>query len=169
MGIDFGKKGGFAVIDENNNIVRKSVMPVTKDNEIDMEKLSNLFIDILHGCQPLKVQGEKLHAIFGSSAKATFNFGHDYGVVKTIAHNCLGGVELVRAVDWQKSLFTKLETAVVKKKNSTRNDTKLMALHTALKLWPDEVWVESPRHRRIHDGMIDSALIAYDLKERLNA
>lgn len=166
VGIDFGVKGGIAVVDHNGVIVAKHVMPVTKDNEIDVYELGNIFTTIFLHYEPLKIQGEKLHAIFGSSAKATFKFGHDYGVVKTTAMGVLGEVKLVRAVDWQKRIFDKLKVEKVKKANSSRNDTKTMALHAALKLWPNENWLPSKRHRVVHNGMIDAALIAYDLKEQ---
>lgn len=174
LGIDFGKKGGFALLKEQV-IIQKWVMPLTEDNEIDpqgvldiarestervLSELSHRELVKLDG-MPIKIYGEVLHALFNSSAKSTFNFGKAYGVVIGVIEANLGPINLIRAVDWQKQVFTQLEIAEVKKTNSNRRDTKLMALHSALHLWPDESWVESPRHRRLHDGMIDAALIAY--------
>lgn len=175
LGIDFGKKGGFALVNDTNVIVKKWVMPLTSENEIDVQgvldiatevtgfAIENLIEEELLAMKsiPVKIHGEVLHALFNSSAKSTFNFGKAYGVVIGVVEANLGPINLVRAVDWQRKVFVEQQITEVKKPNSNRRDTKLMALHSALQLWPDEIWIESPRHRRLHDGMIDAALIAY--------
>jgi hypothetical protein len=140
-------------------------MPTDKDNQIDCLKVKEICLEVLEECSNqkanLRVYGEILHAVYGSAAKATFSFGQAYGTVIGIVEATTGEkIELIRAVDWQKYIFNFHKIKEVKKANSNRRDTKAMALHTALKLWREENWVESPRHRRIHDGMIDAALIA---------
>jgi hypothetical protein len=166
VGIDFGVKGGIAVIDEASNILDKWPMPVTKDNDIDTYALSIILKSIHADYTEVYIAGEKLHAIFGSAAKATFKFGHDYGVVKTMVSLLLKQeAQLVRAVDWQKRVFAKLKIEPVKKPNSKRNDTKIMALHSILNIWPNEDFRKNSRCRIFHDGMIDACLIAWDLKE----
>jgi len=164
LGIDFGKKGGFALVNEAEKIIYKCTMPIREDNEIDITNLENIIDKVLGGMDAtwtdVKVYGEKLHAIYGTSAKSTFTFGQDYGAVRAAIEILIEPVELVRAVDWQRRIFTRFELKEVKKKNSNRRDTKVMALHAALKRWPDEIWTASSRHRVLHDGMIDAALIA---------
>lgn len=173
LGIDFGKKGGFALL-KDSVILQKWVMPLTKDNVIDPEGVCEIAADVFtywsdtiewtndimsSSSMPVKIYGEILHAVYGSSAKSTFSFGQAYGTVIGVIEANLGPINLIRAVDWQKAVFKELNVEEVKKPNSNRRDTKRMALHAALKQWPEEVWVESPRHRRVHDGMVDAALI----------
>ena len=141
LGIDFGKKGGFALLDDQGRIIEKSPMPIhiaTKD--IDLYEVEALMIKwrALTKDSKVKVLGEKLHAIFGSSAKATFSFGSDYGLLKGYVFNYFKPVNLVRAVDWQKYVWKTLEITPIKKEGSTRNDTKAMALEAIKKLYPEE-------------------------------
>ena len=159
LGIDFGKQGGFALL-KDEHIVQKWIMPLTEDNDINPIGVQKIIEEIKEQSTDVKVYGEKLHALFNSSAKSTFSFGQAYGTVIGVIESHLAPVKLVRAVDWQKRIFKDQDVAEVKKKNSKRRDTKIMALHSALKLWPDEVWTQSPRHRKLHDGMIDACLIA---------
>tara|TARA_Y100000296_G_C5180060_1_gene263680 strand:- start:15319 stop:15828 length:510 start_codon:yes stop_codon:yes gene_type:complete len=160
LGIDFGSKGGLTLL-EGNQIIMKTAMPY-KDGKTDIPKLLSFCTDIMSevDLSNLKIYGEKLHAIFGSSAKATFSFGKVYGETIGVIESVLGEIELVRAVDWQKEIFKAYEIKEVKKNNSNRRDTKTMALHAALTVWPNEDWRASSRHRIVHDGIIDSALIA---------
>lgn len=160
LGIDFGKQGGFAFV-YKGVIIKKWPMPTTKEGLIDCKGVESIAEYLIweYPCDKWNIYGEKLHAIYGSSAKATFSFGQAYGTVIGIIETHLGPINLVRAVDWQKAIFKKFNIDPIKKKDSKKNDTKKMALHAALKQWPDEDWRESPRHRRVHDGMLDASLI----------
>lgn len=168
LGIDFGKQGGFALLDQGK-IVFKAPMPTT-NNEINIEASLSICTVILSliAMNKLTIYGEKLHAVFGSSAKATFSFGQAYGTTIGITEACLKEINLVRAVDWQNYIFKELEIPEIKKPNSNRRDTKAMALLAAKKLWPEVDFRATSRSKKQHDGMIDAALIAY-YGERINA
>lgn len=167
LGIDFGKKGGISLLDLSGNILLKAPMPIHKDTkEVDVYEVEAIFakVNAIRSTgellQPLHVYGEKLHAIFGSSAKGTFNFGDDYGLVRGTAMVRFGHCNLIRAVDWQKDTWKHLEIEEIKKSTGKGKDTKAMALKAANKLWPKENWLATARSKKPHDGVIDSALIA---------
>ena len=159
LGVDFGKKGGLVLLKESQ-VLSKWAMPVNAENEIDVIALLTVCTEILTVTGgELKVYGEKLHALFKSSAKSTFSFGQAYGTTIGVIESVLAPITLVRAVDWQKHMWAKYETPVHLKAGSKKKDTKLMALITANRIWPSMDWRASSRHRNPHDGIIDAALI----------
>ncbi len=167
LGVDFGKKGGLTLL-EDKRIIKKWTMPSHTEG-VDIEALLAICTEVLTiaTLDHLEIYGERLHAIFGSSAKSTFSFGKVYGEAIGVIEAVLKPITLVRAVDWQKDIFKEYNTQEIKKPNSNRRDTKAMALITANVVWPDMDWRPSPRHKIPHDGIIDSALIAlYGNKQR---
>lgn len=105
---------------------------------------------------------EDVHAKFGSSAKATFSFGYVCGATEAmlIAHDI--PYTKVNPKKWQKEMW---EGIPVQKKPSSSgktmvNDTKLMSLMAAKRLFPEVDLRASNRSKIPHDGKVDSLLLA---------
>lgn len=162
LGIDLGAKGGFALL-KDDKILFKVKMPIHHETgDIDAYEVDGILavLKTIVRDAPCIVQCEALHAIYGSSAKSTYSFGSSNGYVKGICHSWFGLPIEVKALTWQSYLFSKYEIEDIKKKNSTRRDTKAMALKLIEKLYPSEKFIASTRSSKPHDGIIDAVLIA---------
>lgn len=174
VGIDPGKSGGLATIFENGD-VEVEPLPVTDDNEIDVERLAatlrGLFIQIrdLRPAEPGKIYCvlEDVHSIFGMSAKSNFQFGRVLGILEGV----LGatGTDFIKITPkvWQKEIWANtppISTLTGKNlKNGTpqvKIDTKGTSLMVAKALFPDVNLLATKRSKVPHDGIVDALLIA---------
>lgn len=160
IGLDHGLKGAIAALDESGKILTYTKMPTT-DGTVASARIYdwlqniNYFTGAHYNMSNTVIYGERLHALFGSSASATFSFAKSIG-------KALGAVECVgipyyevRARDWQEEIFTLCEApemGEVKKNGRYKRDTKAMASFCADHLWPE---LDTN-----HDGIIDALLIA---------
>lgn len=96
---------------------------------------------------------EKVHAIFGSAAGATFNFGRTCGHIEATLSALSIPFEFVRPVDWQKEFFS------VGGKLSSK-DRKERCVLAAQRNFPKLDLRASERSRTPHLGMVDALLIA---------
>lgn len=123
---------------------------------------------------------EQVHAIFGSSAKGSFEFGDANGAQRAIllllGRQVTGRVPFMVALPklWQKVAWqgidpigtpvyikgTKTPKLLKSGKQQIKVDTKGTSMLAAHKLFPNANFV-MPRCRIEHDGCIDAALIAY--------
>lgn len=168
IGIDFGAKGGLASLSESGEILQVTRMPLNRDGSIDAFQVMIWLQEEAWQAQSkgegIIVTGEKLHSIFGSSAKSNFQFGKNIGV----AIGAIGCAQVeyreVRAVDWQESIFSHSwdrygclievpEMGEVKSGGRYKRDTKAMASFAADALWPTN-------ESKLTDGQIDALLIA---------
>lgn len=174
IGIDHGSKGAIASINEHSEILQLTRMPLTESGEVDALGIMIWLSDeaILAGDEDeLVVYGEKLHSIFGSSAKSNFQFGINIGTAKgAIACAEIDYYE-VRAVDWQSAIFeiawvwdvnmeersvtcTSVPEMSTWKRGKLRRDTKAMASFAVDALWP------TYERTNLTDGECDALLIA---------
>ena len=86
---------------------------------------------------------EKVGAMPNQGVVSMFRFGEAWGIMKGILSGLHIKYELVRPQEWQKSML------------NGRSEYEVCN-----ELWPDQNWLASPRCRKPHDGMLDSALIA---------
>jgi len=160
IGIDPGKNG-FITLMTNKNIQFFSIPKI--GNEVDIHKLNNIFssIRIEDEGKSIHCVIEDVHAIFGSSAKSTFEFGRVNGLIESIL--VCNGIPYTKVQPkiWQKEMFSGI--ALQKKPSSTgktmKNDTKLMALMAAKRLFPDMDFTATERSKNPHDGKVDSLLL----------
>ena len=99
---------------------------------------------------------EKIHALFGSSSKSTFNFWYIFWFMCCALDNPL----FVAPKDWQK--WVRIDEDIVYKSTKPRKikDTKATSYNAAKRIFPWESFI--PKWRRVpHDWMYDAALIAY--------
>lgn len=111
---------------------------------------------------------EEIHAVFGSSAKATFSFGETFGKLQAliIAHNI--PLHYVQPKEWQKEMWSNKDLVVnykkvvIKGKETTRKevDTKATSYNAARRLFPDIDFRKSERCKSFDDNKVDATLIA---------
>lgn len=181
LGADPGKHGGIVLFDAEDHSKHVHIPTKVKDDFIDV-------VDIVEKLNPyaesIKAAAlEDVHAIFGSSASGTFNFGAAFGALKAllVMFSSLHGFPLymVQPKAWQKiawfgvdviknpALTSGGKPRMSKKGNPIMEvDTKATSMRAAHKLFSGVSFVP-PRCRIEHDGLIDAALIGYYALVRL--
>lgn len=161
IGIDPGKEGAITILDKEGNVKFMSTFPKIK-KEIDTNDMARMFAD-LKSYGGMIVGIEDVHALFGSSSKATFNFGHICGfILGLVVGNKYPYVEIQPKV-WQKVMFEGVPELFKPMKEGQKKkvrDTKAMALLAAKRLFPDIDLRATQRSTNPHDGIVDSLLIA---------
>ena len=110
---------------------------------------------------------EEVHAIFGSSAKATFSFGEINGLLKGLLITADIPYQLIQPKQWQKEIWINQDMVVDYKKvtvkgiEQTRKEinTKQTSFNAAKRLFPDIDLRKSERCKNWDDNKVDSLLI----------
>lgn len=164
IGMDVGVLGGFAEISDDEVVV--APMPAI-GTELSLLGIKEWLFSRLALCRPDKmiIGIEDVHAIYGSSAGATFHFGEAKMALKMAA--VMAGIPytLIEPKTWQKVFFEGVP--VIKKpgkKGKDVNDTKKMARMAAERLFPHVSLLATERSSVPHSGIIDALGIAYYLK-----
>lgn len=156
---DVGKEGAIVVF-EDNHIIVKCVIPKIGD-QIDIRRIKDILKDMKKESAHFVV--EDVHSIFGSSAKATFNFGWSLGILEGL----LTGMELpytkVAPKKWQQEMWQGIKPVYKHQKGDTKRktiDTKATSLQAAQRLFPTVDFRRSDRATIPHDGIVDALLMA---------
>lgn len=173
VGIDPGKTGAIVVLTEHKEPV-KYVMP-TIGKVLDLAGLIQIIQDIDYDGRdrgdPVHVFIEDVHAIYGSAAGATFDFGFTCGAIQSAVASLGLTYTLVQPKQWQKEIYQGIPeirkpSIIIKKgvrKGQTKRgprDTKKMSLLAAKRLFPKVDLRRSERCKKDHDGIVDAILIA---------
>jgi len=158
MGIDPGKSGFITIISGEEYFF--SPIPLI-GKYLDVHELNEILAQISK-LPNLHCVMEDVHAKFGSSAKATFSFGFICGVTEALIMSNKIPLTKIQPKEWQKEIWKGIP--IQKKASSTGktmvNDTKLMSLMAAKRLFPDVDLKANNRCKIPHDGKVDSLLIA---------
>jgi Holliday junction resolvasome RuvABC endonuclease subunit len=155
IGIDNGLKGGIVVIDNNQKIIKKYIMPIIQGerNVYDISEIVKIFNEIKYLCEFKKVNCiailEKAHARFVSGKAQCFSTGYCYGVIQGILSSFNIPYKIVSPQQWQKYIL-----------KDTNGDTKQQSILYVTKLYPNENWKESDRCKKYHDGLTDACCLA---------
>lgn len=172
IGIDIGKAGGIAVFIDDDQPVLHPMYTINR--EYDIASLSRVFLPYTDTDQyDVHVVMEDVHAIYGSSAKGTFEFGRGLGVIEGILSAYSIRYTKVQPKKWQKLVFEGIKE--MKKAPSARQlavgqtsgkiDTKAMALMAVRRLFPAiRLTLGGPRATKPHDGLVDSICLGYYCK-----
>jgi hypothetical protein len=95
IGVDPGSSGALCALSEDNTTV-------FKDYEAIPYNLALWLHDISQSHEIQMIMIEDVHAIFGSSAKSTFNFGFNVGILHGIIRTLNLPLDLVQPKAWQK-------------------------------------------------------------------
>lgn len=176
LGIDPGKHGGAVLINMDNYTDQVHIPTKVKDGRVDVLHTVTALEPYKDGIKIAFI--EDVHAIFGSSASATFEFGHAAGALYGAVQALLGPsvtIGYIQPKMWQKVAWdgvTPIKGDPVKDsktgkqkilksgKLQWKTDTKATSSAAAHNLFPGVSFVP-PRCRNEHDGLIDAALIAY--------
>ena len=179
LGADPGKHGGIVLIDTSDYLTQLHFPTKVKDGRVDIEYM-------LNSLYPFKdnlacAVKEEIHAIFGSSASSTFEFGAADGALEAFLKILSASsknkfpVYTVQPKAWQAVAWKGIDCVKgdpimdkatskqkVNKKGELRfkTDTKATSMNAAHTLFPGVSFIP-PRCRNEHDGLIDAALIAY--------
>jgi len=160
IGIDIGLKGAICI--RHNEEIITYAMPTNK-KVIDIQaikKILNSYNENMH------VVFEKLGVIYGSSKTTAFSMGYQSGLIEGLCSALNIPYTMVRAVDWQKDMFTGV--TVVNKPGKSTKDTKAMALTAIKRLHPDLKLTFGKIATKPHDGLIDSVLMTeYAIRKNL--
>jgi len=166
IGIDPGKKGFIAVLsvyDFDKPDWNFYPIPTIQGKIVDVVELNKIFKKIKTNTEiECHAVIEKVHAIFGSSAKATFDFGYTAGLLEAmlVAHSI--PYTLVTPKEWQKEMWGGVPNIKKPSKSGKRqvNDTKAMSEIAAKRLFPEIDMRRTERSSKNDDNKIDSILMA---------
>ena len=150
IGIDPGKSGFITSFSDSF-----SHYPIPKiGDEVDVAELNKIFLSFPKDSFAII---EDVHAIYGSSAGATFEFGWITGILEAllVAHSI--PFQKIAPKVWQKAMHLGIPNQ--KKKGKTSNDTKLMSEMACKRLFPDLDLRRTERCTKLDDNKIDSILI----------
>lgn len=161
MSIDPGSKG-FVVTQCNGDFSFYSIA----DN--DLYQLSEIMAKIRNTYSNLVCVIEDVHSIYGSAAKATFNFGFNKGyLIGLLAANKIPYV-LVQPKTWQKEMWLNSDMVInykkitIKGKEVTKKevDTKNTSINAAKRLFPHIDFRKSDRCKNLDDNKVDATLMS---------
>ena len=136
IGVDVGKKGGFAAIGENFGILAH-----TWDND--------RFVSVM------KMVAEKdeciacvehVHAMHGQGVSSMFSFGKSAGFIEGVLSANYIPYQLVLPKKW--------------KKEYSLGSDKNQSIEVCKKLFPDINLLPTPKHKKGSDGMAEALLMA---------
>jgi hypothetical protein len=156
VGIDNGLNGAVVAIDEKEEIVFKSVMPIVgKPKEYDVQNLTYLFeYQIFAKDKYVYVGVEKAHVRPVSGARASFMTGKGYGVIQGVLGALGYGYEIITPQKWQKAII-----------GSGSKDIKPSIKYCQRK-YPKEDFTATERSKKPHDGITDALVIAIYMKRK---
>lgn len=147
IGIDVGKTGGWAFINEDGTFVSGSGFDTFMDFKKDCECRGPYF---KNGCFAVV---ERVHAFPGQGVTSMFSFGTNYGGWLTTMELLEIPHELVLPQRWQKEIL-KLNLPKGMKSAERRKLTKAKALSFAQRKWP------TLNLKKKDEGLVDALCIA---------
>ena len=161
IGIDVGSKG-FISMQKDGVWEHYSI----EDN--DLYQLSEIMLKARIDNDNIACVIEDVHPIFGSSAKATFQFGFNKGyLIGLLAANQIP-YTLVQPKEWQREMWINADMVVnykqvvVKGKETMRKEvnTKQTSINACKRLFPTLDLRKSVRSKKIDDNKVDSILMS---------
>lgn len=161
IGIDVGSKG-FISMQIDGKWSHFSI----EDN--DLYQLSQIMHNARKDNTDIACVIEDVHSVFGSSAKATFQFGFNKGyLIGLLAANHIP-YTLVQPKEWQREMWQNSDMVVtykdvvIKGKKTTKKEvnTKQTSINACKRLFPMIDLRKSERAKKIDDNKVDSILMA---------
>ena len=165
VGIDIGKQGSIAVIDQDD-VIHTYKMPMIK-TELDYHGLTVLFEGLSSRYPQMHVVFEKLGVIFGSGKHVAWSMGEQSGAMEMMCICSATPYTKVNAKDWQKEMFQGIDQITKPGKTGKEvRDTKAMALMAIKRLAPTLKLTFGDKATKPHDGLIDAVLMAMYAKRK---
>lgn len=145
---DPGAKGFLCAWDVENNI--REYLPIEGSTRLEiadfLRKYSEGSIAVM----------ELIHAVFGASAKSTFNFGEIFGFLQGLFVALKIPYHLVQPKDWQSCIWINTDKVY---KEGKKVDTKKTSMNAALRLFPNIDFRKTERCKNLDDNKVDATLI----------
>lgn len=159
IGIDPGSKGFISVLRENGE---RKFHAIADGDMLDLATFLQTEIEL--GKPHVHCIMEEVHAIFGSSAKATFAFGEINGYLKGILTALGCPYTLIQPKLWQKEIWQNQDMVYVSKVNKNGDskrvvDTKNTSYNAARRLFPEVDLRKTEKCKKYDDNKVDSILI----------
>lgn len=148
-GIDGGKRGAIAMLDEKQEIILLIPMPVVEVGssiEYDLGGIAKIFEDLP---DEIKIYLERSYMLPRNGCKQNYNIGWNMGAMEGILSAFNLSYEIVAPQLWQKSLFQGI----------TITDTKEASIMFCKKKWPKQS-LRIGTSMKESDGMADALMIA---------
>lgn len=161
IGIDVGAKG-FITLNTGSELKFYSIY----DN--DSYQLSNILCGIKNEYPNIVCAIEEVHALYGSSAKATFAFGEINGLLKGLLIANKIPYHLIQPKKWQSEMWDNKDMVItykqvtIKGKTVNKKDvnTKQTSFNAAKRIFPLVDLRKSERCKKYDDNKVDSILIS---------
>ena len=168
IGIDPGKDGGIVVLYEDNHVETFFIPKIA--NKVDVRQLHEIFYTLFN-CDESYIIIEKVHALYKSSASATFSFGYTCGLIEGLIVGNNYRYSMITPKEWQKEMFAGIDPIYKpsKKKGKGTLETKKMSeiaykrLYPTIDLYKTE---KGNKSKNVHDGLVDALLIATYAKRK---
>ena len=147
-GMDNGKHGGIAIINEKEEILMLVPMPVIeigKAIDYDIKAISKIFCDLPD--ERVYVCLEKSFMLFRNGCKANYNIGWNMGAMEGVFSALEISYEIVAPQLWQKEIFQGISVV----------DTKEASIMFCKRKWPQ---VDLKVGNKESDGMSDSLCLS---------
>lgn len=102
---------------------------------------------------------EEIHAVYGSSAKATFSFGECFGVLQGLLVGLGIAYHLVPPKTWQKEIWVAQDKVYKSGGGKRAVDNKATSMRAAQRLLPGVDLRRNVKCRNMDDNKCDAALI----------
>lgn len=152
IGVDPGKEGVITTMSNDGVMIQHYPIPKI-GRDVDLSGLSELILSIADLCIPNQttVVIEDVHAISGSGAGQTFNFGGVCWALRMGFTMCGFKIVLVAPKKWQKEMYEGI------RENANK---KLMSIQAAKRLFPGHDIRRTNKCKTPDDNLTDSLLIA---------
>lgn len=161
IGIDPGVKGCISIVDETGKFI-ESFFLLKNAKNVDAVEISNILLNLSKYEDNCHVIIENIHAIFGSSAKGTFNFGFIAGLIEGVIATIGLPYTKVNPKIWQKEMFRGVN--VITKPSTTGKtqviDTKRMSFLASHRIFPTVDLRRTNKCKNEDDNFSDSLLMA---------
>lgn len=154
IGIDPGAKGYIAVMYPNGTREYCSIADNDyHDIAVFLKNIKTIYEDKCVCCM------ESIHAIFGSSAKATFSFGEVFGVLQGLLIALEVPYHLVPPKTWQKEIWISQDKVYKNVAGKKAIDNKATSINAARRLFPTEDFRRTSKCKNVDDNKCDATLI----------
>ena len=157
IGIDNGLNGGIVAIDEKQDIILKTRMPVIngKRKEYNIPEIIQILKTVKKDADK---QNQKISAVLEktlilpvSGRISIFSTGFCFGMFQGILSTFEIPYQVARPQDWQKEIL----------KGMNLKDTKQMSILWCKRKFPSETWTATDRSTKDHDGLCDATCMAH--------
>ena len=154
IGIDVGGKG-FITTQKEGVFSHYSI------EDSDLYQLSEIIGRIRQENEEITCVIEDVHAIFGSSAKATFQFGLCKGYLLGLLVANHIPYHLIQPKEWQKEIWANADKVYKYKPDGGKTtDAKNTSINACKRIFPFLDLRKTPRCKKIDDNKVDSILMS---------